>query len=236
MSYFLSALTLLTTAPVPSRWSLPTSNLGKSLPWFPLIGAILGVILSLGFYFLRFVFSTFISSALVLALWAALTGALHLEGVADSGDGLLSTAPREKRLEIMRDPHVGAFGLIALCIVLIMKFAAIASLRNTVFLALAPIIARWAMVLAAAFPLARTEGMAARFSDGLSRRGTLIATLFTALCAAALGARGVIAWVAATLVVLVLARIAQSRVGGMTGDVYGAVGELTEIAVLMVGQ
>ncbi len=235
MQYFLAALTLLTIAPVPSHWSLPTTNPGKSLAWFPLVGAVLGIILALALSLLRIVSSELIASALVLALWAALTGALHLEGVADSGDGLLSTAPREKRLDIMRDPRIGAFGAIALGIVLITKFAAIASLRDALFLALAPILARWAMVLAATFPLARSDGMAARFSEGLSRREISIATVFTVFGAAAFGWRGVIAWVAATVVVVALARIAQSRLGGMTGDVYGAIGELTEIAVLLVG-
>jgi adenosylcobinamide-GDP ribazoletransferase len=149
---------------------------------------------------------------------------------------LLSTAPREKRLEVMRDPRIGAFGAIALGILLITKFAAIVSLREIFFLALAPILARWAMVLAATFQLASVDGMAARFREGLSRKEIMIATVLTALGAAAFGWRGAIAWVAAALVVIALARIAQSRLGGMTGDVYGAVGELTEIAVLLVGQ
>ncbi len=92
------------------------------------------------------------------------------------------------------------------------------------------------MVLAATFPLARTEGMAARFREGLSRRELFIATMIAAVGAAAFGWRGVIAWAAATAVVFVMARIAQDRLEGMTGDVYGAVGELTEVVVLMVGQ
>ncbi len=235
MKYLISALTLLTTFPVPARWSLPTTNLGKSLAWFPLIGAALGIILALALHFLRNIFSDLIAPALVLALWAMLTGALHLEGLADSGDGLLSTAPREKRLEIMCDPRVGAFGVVAVGIVLIMKFAAIASLNDTFFLVLAPILGRWAMVLAATYPLARTDGMAARFSEGLSRREIFIATGIAAMGAAVFGWRGVIAWAAATMVVIVMAGNARDRLGGMTGDVYGAVGELTEVVVLMGG-
>ncbi len=233
MKYLLSALTLLTIVPVPTRWSLPTTNLGKSLAWFPLVGAGLGIILAFALHFLRLGFSDPLAAALTLALWAMLTGALHLEGVADSGDGLLSTAPRDKRLESMRDPRVGAFGAVALGVLLITKFAAIASLHDTFFLALAPMLGRWAMVLAATFPLARTDGMAARFSQGLSRREIIVATGIAAAGAVAFGWRGVIAWVAATLVVLALARIAQNRLGGMTGDIYGAVGEVTEVVVLM---
>ncbi len=233
MKYLLSALALLTIVPVPTRWSLPTTNLGKSLAWFPLVGAGLGIILAFALHFLRLGFSDPLAAALTLALWAMLTGALHLEGVADSGDGLLSTAPRDKRLESMRDPRVGAFGAVALGIVLITKFAAIASLHDTFFLALAPMLGRWAMVLAATFPLARTDGMAARFSQGLSRREIIVATGIAAAGAVAFGWRGVIAWAAATLVVLALARIAQNRLGGMTGDIYGAVGEVTEVVVLM---
>ncbi len=236
MKYLLTAFTLLTIVPVPTRWALPTSSLGRSLAWFPLVGAGLGIVLALALHVLRIVFSDLIASALVLALWAALTGALHLEGVADAGDGLLSTTPREKRLEIMRDPRVGAFGVVAVGVVLIAKFAAIASLNDALYILLAATLGRWAMVLAATFPLARTEGMAARFREGLSRREIFIAMVIAALGAATFGWRGVIAWVAATAVVFVMARIARDWLGGMTGDVYGAVGELTEVVVLMVGQ
>ncbi len=234
MKNFLSALALLTITPVPAH---ETNAPGKSLAYFPLIGAILGVILALAFHFLSAIreASPLAASALTLTLWAILTGALHLEAVADAGDGFASTVSREKRLEIMRDPRVGAFGVVAVALVLLLKFSALASLRDYFFLVLAPILGRWAMVLAAAFPLARADGMAARFREGFGRREIFIGTLIAALATGAFGWRGIGAWGAAMLVALALARIALNRLGGLTGDVYGAIGELVEVTVLLWG-
>lgn len=233
MNNFFSALALLTTLriPVPVR---DTSALGKSLAYFPLVGAILGAFLIAAFYFSHAIFPDPVPAALTLALWAILTGALHLEGVADAGDGLLSSVPREKRLEIMHDPRVGAFGVIAVVLVLLLKFSTLASLHSYFFLGLSPILGRWGMTFAAAFPLARTDGMAARFREGFGQREIFISTLFAAIAAGALGWRGLIAWVAAILVALTMARIAINRLGGLTGDVYGAIGEIIETVVLLM--
>lgn len=209
--------------------------LGKSLAWFPLVGAILGIILALANLLLGTIFSGIAAAALTLTLWAGITGGLHLEAVADTGDGLLATVPRERRLEIMHDPRVGAFGLIAVGLVLLLKFSALASLRNSSFLLLAPILGRWAMTLAATFPLARTDGMAARFRDGFGRREILISTGFAAIAAGALGWRGLVALAAGSLITLVIARMAMKRLGGLSGDIYGASGELVEVMVLLVG-
>ena len=230
--YFLSALALLSILPVPVR---DTPAPGKALAHFPLVGAILGALLTAEFYISHAIFSDPVPAALTLTFWAILTGALHLEAVADAGDGLLSTVRREKRLEIMRDPRIGAFGVIAVALVLLLKFSTLVSLHNYLFLVLAPILGRWAMTFAAAFPSAREDGMAAKFREGFGRREIFISTLFAAVASGAFGWRGLTAWVAATLVALVIARIALTRLGGLTGDVYGAVGELVEVTVLSFG-
>lgn len=167
MKSFLTALTLLTIVPIPARWIAATNALGKSLAWFPVAGIGLGLILTGALYFFRVLFSDLVAAALVVALWAILTGALHLEGVADAGDGLAAAASREKRLEIMHDPRVGAFGVVAVVVLLLMKFAAVSGLRREFFLVLSATLARWAMIFAAAFPLARAEGMAARSRGSL---------------------------------------------------------------------
>jgi adenosylcobinamide-GDP ribazoletransferase len=231
MQNFLSALALLTVLPVPAH---QTSALGKALAYFPFVGAVLGAILAAALYFSRAIFPDPVPAALTLALWAILTGALHLEAVADAGDGLLSAVSRERRLEIMHDPRVGAFGVVAVVLVLLIKFSELASLHNYFFLVLAPILGRWAMVFAATFPLARADGMAARFRAGFGRREIFISTLFAAVAAGALGWRGLVAWVAAVLVAFVIARFALTRLGGLTGDVYGAIGEWVETVVLLV--
>lgn len=235
MNDMITALTLLTVFPIPGRWCQTTRPLGKSLAWFPAIGLLLGVVLALALYFARAVLPDQVAAALVVALWAGLTGALHLEAVADCGDGLAATASPERRQEIMHDPHVGAFGIVAVALVLLIKFAAIASLRDLGFVILSPILARWAMVLAATFPLARNTGMAFTFRDGFGRRQLLSATAWAALASAVFGWRGLVAFVIACAIVLLFARLACNRLGGLNGDVYGAVGEVVEAAILVLG-
>ncbi len=235
MSDLVGALTLLTIIPMPGEWRTSVHAGGRCLAWFPAVGLLLGVVLAVAFSLAHAVFPDLVASALVIALWAGLTGALHLEGLADSGDGLAATASPERRQEIMHDPRVGAFGVVALVVVVICKFAAVASLRNIGFLILSPILARWAIAFAAAFPLARTTGMAALFCSGLGRSQLFFATVCAALAAALFGWHGLIALVSACVVVLLFARLAQRRLGGMNGDVYGAIGEITEAAILILG-
>ncbi len=234
MNDMISALTLLTAVPIPARWSQSTRPLGNSLAWFPVIGLLLGVALVLALLLARAVLPNQVAATLVVALWAGLTGALHLEALADCGDGLAVTASPERRQEIMHDPHVGAFGVVAVVLVLSVKFAAVASLDDVWFLILAPILARWAMVLAATFPLARNTGMAVLFREGFGRWQLLSATVWAAVASAAFGWRGLGAFLMAGAVVLLFARMARNRLGGMNGDVYGAIGEVVEAAILVL--
>lgn len=235
MTDLISALALLTVVPVHEKLLACAHARGRALAWFPAVGLFLGLALFLLHTLARVVFSDLVTAALVVALWALLTGALHLEALADCGDGLAATATPERRQEIMHDPHVGAFGLVAVVVVLLCKFALVASLRNVGFLVLAPLLARWAIVLAAVFPLARTTGMASLYREGLGRWQLLTATAWAAIAASVFGWRGLVSFAAATAVVLLVARLARNRLGGMNGDVYGAVGEIAEVVVLAVG-
>ncbi len=231
----ITALTLLTVLPAPSRAATIARPLGRSMAWFPAVGLLLGGILVFALWLLRMVFPDLVVAALVLAVWAMLTGALHLEALADTGDGLLATVPRDKRLEIMHDPRVGAFGAVTLGVVLLIKFAALASLTDIGLVVLAPVLARWGMVLAATFPPVSATGMAAMFRQGLGRRELVIATVTAALVAVPFGVRGVAAFALAAAAVLLVARVALARLGGLNGDIYGATGELVETIVLLIG-
>jgi adenosylcobinamide-GDP ribazoletransferase len=150
---------------------------------------------------------------------------------------------RERRLEILRDPRLGSFGAIGLVVLLVVKLAAIqgvmASPARLSVLVIVPTVARWALVLAAqAFPLARPDGMAAHFRQGLGAHEVTIATatvlVVAALAAVLSGSRGLVALAVAPLVMLAMARLAMGRLGGLTGDVYGAIVELAETASLVV--
>jgi adenosylcobinamide-GDP ribazoletransferase len=196
-------------------------------------------------------FSPVLAAALLVALWAALTGGLHLDGLADCFDGLLAAVPPERRLEILRDPRLGAFGGIGLALHLLLKTLAVASLpafslslplpfalglllpASLAPLLLAPALARWLILPVALQPMARPGGLGAEFALGLSRRALLISALIPLGVALLSGPRGLLAAALAALVAAGLVLLALRRLGGLTGDVLGLVVELAELVVLL---
>lgn len=232
MNDFLAALSLLTIFHLSAHGSNISA---RALSYFPLIGLAIGLLLTAAGLALHAIFPDFLTAALLVALWAVLTGGLHLDGFADSCDGLFATATRERRLEILRDVRLGAFGATALVLLLIAKITAVASLHTLAPLLLAPIMGRWAMVYAMAYPLARSEGMAILFRQGLARREILIATVLAAAGAAAFGWLGVAALAVALLAATLIARLAMTRLGGLSGDIYGMICESVELTTLLVG-
>ena len=231
MNDFLTALALLTIVPV--RYREPIS--ARAYVYFPLVGLLIGLFLTTALFLLCRMFPNLIASAVVLGVWVILCGGLHLDGFADACDGLFAVTTRERRLEILRDVHLGTFGAVGLMLLLIVKFATIASATSFAPILLAPVLGRWAMVFAAVFPLARSGGMAALFRAGLTRRIVYVATIFAALGCVFFGVFGLTAFVAAFVVALFIARLALDRLGGLTGDIYGMICESVEVGVLLLG-
>ena len=231
MNELRTALGLLTILPVRSDGQVS----GRAFAFYPLVGAAMGIVLVGARILFRFGLPELAAAALVVVLWVVLTGALHLDGFADSCDALFSATTRERRLEILHDVHLGSFGAVGLILLLLTKFASVASLSALAPLFLAPVLGRWAMVYAAAYPPARAEGMAVMFRAGLTRRVILAATIFAAGCALVCGVFGLAAIAAAFLVATALARFALGRVGGLTGDIYGMICESVELSVLILG-
>lgn len=231
MNDFLTALGLLTI--VPAHYREPIS--ARAYAYFPFIGLLVGIILTAAQFSLRLVLPDLVVAVLVVALWAVLTGGLHLDGFADACDALFAATTRERRLEILRDVHLGTFGAVGVMLLLVVKFAALASTLSFAPLLLAPMLGRWAMVFAATFPLARSSGMAALFRAGLTRHIVFVATIFAALGCAFFGATGIVVFIGAFIVALLLAQFAVNRLGGLTGDLYGMIGESVEVGVLIIG-
>lgn len=237
----LRAIGLLTVLPVRPRWDEHTAP-GRAMAFYPLIGALIGGILA-GLAFLAMqsrlpATAPLLPAALLLAAWAGITGGLHLDGWADCCDALFVPVSRERRLEILHDPRLGSFGGIGLAVLLLVKLASIQGIMTSPaglpVLIVVPAAARWALVIAArVFPLARPDGMAAHFRQGLGAREVAIATVTAVVIAALAGWRGIIPLVVAPLAMLVMARLAVARLGGLTGDVYGAIVELAETAALV---
>ena len=237
---FLAALSFLTRFPVPSGMQADLSSLEESPPWFPAAGALIGLIL-IGFD--RLVCALFhpaVAGVADLALIFAVTGGLHLDGLLDSADGLLSGRPGDKALEIMRDSRVGAMGVSAGILVIGLKVALIVSLAGDLrwqALLVAPVLGRYSVLLAiTVFPYSRMgHGLGSVFKSR-SRPGWPVVpgAIAGVACIALAGWRGALAVLAAVTLPLVLGGAISRRLGGLTGDIYGAICELAEAAVLAV--
>ncbi len=226
------ALALLTILPAGNDdGSRPR---GRAMAWFPLAGLLIGLLCAASFAFTCALAGETVAAALTLALWVLLTGGLHLDGWGDCCDALLCALPRERRLAIMKDPHAGSFAVVGLVLLLLVKFAALTAVRDLAVLIIVPAAARWAVVLAATYwPTARPQGMGDTFRAGIGRRDVLLATLLLAAGVMLTGRTGVVALAASLAALLLVARLATVRLGGLTGDVYGAIIEGAEALALV---
>jgi len=230
----------------------PTPNsgeMGRAGLWFPLVGLTLGGLLVAAQVLLENTFPPPLATVLVLVLWTALTGALHLDGWADCCDGLWVMTTPARRLEIMRDPRIGAFGVVGLVLLLLLKAVSIGTLQGAASvpawanvqlperlfaLLFAPVLGRWVALWVARQPAARTSGLGRDFASGLSPT-VLLGAIWLPLVLIGLGGlRALVAVAVALLVTGLFVRFARARIEGVNGDVMGASVELTELCVLLV--
>ena len=237
MSGLVAALRYLTIVQVGAGRPHETPP-GRAAPWFPVVGAGLGLILVTTERVTSLLFPSLLVALLTVTVWKLLTGGLHLDGLADCLDGLMGSDP-EHRLRIMRDSRIGAFGAIGLILFLLLEIAALSELAASArwrVLLVAPVIAR-AMppLLGRLFPPARREGQGAAFLAGLSPRAAPVALgLALVIATLTLGVVGPIALAAAALVAVGLGRFFSGRLGGITGDVLGAAVETAELTTLLM--
>ena len=235
MNGFRVSLGFLTVLPIGKRGELAPGGLGRSAGWFPSVGMVLGAILVLVWGLARWLFPQPAAAALVVLAWAMLTGGLHLDGLADCCDGLFMVGTRERRLQILRDPRLGAFGAIGLVLFLTLKVAAVAAVRHPWPLLLAPVLGRLAILHVAVRRPARPSGLAKEFQSGLRPRILLTATLTAALVSGVFASLGLLSFLLAALAAVCIGRYAERQVGGVTGDVLGMACEVAELLVLFVG-
>jgi adenosylcobinamide-GDP ribazoletransferase len=233
------ALTFLTKLPWPWRGPADAGALARSLFWFPWVGALLGLGFWAAWAGLHRVLPAPAAAALLLALTVWVTGGLHLDGLADTADGLGGGHTPETALRIMKDSRVGAFGVISLILGLVLKFSLFLSLasqtRGAGVLLLFPVISRWSMVLLAYLsPYARAEGgLGQAMTLGVSPRVLMGASLSAGgLAFLILGAPGLVLGIIAAALVWLGSLYFQRRLGGITGDILGATNEVVEIMVL----
>ncbi|NOY83847.1 MAG: adenosylcobinamide-GDP ribazoletransferase, partial [Nitrospirae bacterium] len=153
MKAFFSALSTLTVLPVPRRFhQCDEKSLAASVVYFPVVGLFVGVLLVGLLYFLKAIFPPLVLAAVLLFVLVMLTGALHLDGVADLADGLGAGGAPERMLAVMKESQVGAFGVIALVLVLLLKFSLFFEIIDKgrwLDFVLMTLLSRWAMALAA---------------------------------------------------------------------------------------
>jgi adenosylcobinamide-GDP ribazoletransferase len=238
---FLTALQFLLISPAFIKRPFTARELGAAVGFYPLVGLVLGGLLLAADYLLALFMPPLVRLALILVLWVLLTGALHLDGFLDACDGLLGGYTPESRLEIMRDEHFGAFALAGGVLLLLVKFSALSAITPLApALLLAPVLGRWGMAVAlVAFPYARPQGLGRAVKDTASWAQAITATAF------AIPITVVVAWLwagwwaflalgIAVLLVWGGARYTLRRLPGLTGDIYGALNEIIEVAVLLV--
>lgn len=231
-----TALRFLTTLPMP--WPAPTQSGGiaKALPFFPLVGAIMGtVLLGLG-WIAGLCWPPFTRAALLVVAWAILSGGLHFDGLSDTFDAIMSWRPRERKLEIMKDSRIGAMGAQAIIAVFLLKLAFLADAGAGWWQAIlvAPMLGRWAMLHAIAhFPSARPGGLGSSVQGQIALPQLIVVSVLVMSVATAIaGLGGLGAALLAGLAAHAIGRWWTGDLGGLTGDTYGAVCELVEVIAL----
>jgi adenosylcobinamide-GDP ribazoletransferase len=245
------AVTFLTGIPLKVEGEVSPADLWRSMGWYPLVGLALGAVAWGVYAGLLALLPGLVAATLVVILLEAVTRGLHMDGLMDTADGILSGAPRERALEIMKDSNVGAMGVVSAVLILVLKVAALGALTRAD--AAAPLLAGWCAARALpaldvyAWPYARAAGTGEAFTRertpgtvglaGALLLACLVATMFVTIAVDGVGAwyaSFVIAAAAMGVALLVQAAVAK-RLGGLTGDVYGMGIELAEAAALVAG-
>lgn len=239
MKQFFIALQFLTILPIKIKSEIKKEDLGRSLVYFPLVGALLGFFLVLTFLTFDFL-PHLVTAVLILGASIIITGGMHLDGFADTCDGLYGFKTKARALEIMRESHIGAMGVIGIIVLLLLKFALLASIPKESMwrlLILMAVFARWAQTLACLFSsYARKEGKAKYFIEYAGKREFFIGTVFTLTAfLLLLNVKGLILFIVTLLSIILSISWIKRRIDGMTGDTIGAVNEVAEVSVLLFG-
>jgi adenosylcobinamide-GDP ribazoletransferase len=233
---FWAALQFLTIFPTPLRHKVTATTSGQSLTYFPLVGLILGAILLGLHYGLTLILPSSVVNALLIIALVILTGAHHLDGFIDTCDGVIAGKSKKERLAIMSDTNVGAFGIVGAILLLLLKYVSLLSVSLILpALLLMPTLSRWTMVsIIFVFPYAKSSGMGLAFKQGATWQRLTIATIMALIVAVAiLKWWGLVLMVVLWLIAFGIAGYFRSRLGGLTGDNYGAINELSEVLVLL---
>ena len=238
---FLAALQFLTAIPLPVRREFTPEELERSIVYFPVVGLIIGFILAgLNLVFNLFLPSTIVNALLLVSI-VVITGALHLDGFVDTCDGIAGHKTVEDRWRVMHDSRAGAFGIVGVVLLLMVKYVSLSSIPTPLMmitLLFMPVVSRWAMVYAMfAYKYARPSGLGKVFKQGARWPRFTVATVITFAMAIILiplfQLSGLVIMFGIWLVTVVAATYFKSKFSGLTGDSYGAINEIAEVSVLI---
>ena len=235
------AFSFLTILPVIDQRPASEDAVAASFAWFPIVGFLIGLALAGEDWILAHFFAQVIRSVLIILSLTIVTGGVHLDGLADTADALGAGRERERALDILRDSRVGTFGASAIFFDLTLKILALSTLaghRRYAALIVAPMLARWSMLflVASGLPYLRASGSGSTLLSGkIPGARTAVVAIFTIVVMLMLGAMQPVALATAVAIAIVFAMRSFYRrwLGGVTGDLIGACGELVEIAVLL---
>lgn len=235
----LIALQFLTRIPVTLKGGVSSQDIARSMALFPLIGLFIGAMAAAVHYLTSFVFAGSVCDLIAIGFLIAVTGNMHGDGLMDTADGFFSGKPRERMLEIMHDSRCGAHGVMAGAFLLLAKFVLLgqvpAPFKGTALIVV-PALGRWAQVYAATlYPYVSRSSGTGSFTSSVSRREIVLASALTLGAALILlgPLKGIGAAFSALAATALLARFASRKIGGITGDVLGALNECAELSGLL---
>ncbi len=238
---FLAAIQFLTSIPVPLKRELSPEQLGRATAYFPVVGLIIGGILVILNWLLGFILPASVVNALLIVALVIITGALHLDGLADTCDGIAGHKPVEERWRVMHDSRTGAFGVVGIVLLLLVKYVALNNIPSVFTIAVLlfmPVVSRWAMVYAIfVFRYARPSGLGTAFKTATRWPEFTVATIFTLGIAVALyplfSITGLLLIFGIWIITTSFAFYLKYKFAGLTGDTYGAINEVAEVMALL---
>jgi len=249
MKKLLLAFQFLTIIPLRDTGDVSEKEIGKTTAFFPVVGALQGITLVISSALFLKVFPVEVSNGLILFLMIIINGGLHLDGLADTFDAIASRKDKDKKLAIMKESAVGPFGVIAIVFAILLKYLFLNAVFNisldTYYLSLflMPIFSRWAMVTAIFHcKSARPDGLGRMFIEHTKMKEFTMATAITILFSVFLNLIFHLPFFIFHLLTLlfilyvfslIAVRFSNNNFGGMTGDTFGAVSEISEILFLM---
>ncbi len=237
---FIAAWQFLTSIPLPGRHQSP-EKLGRATAYFPIVGLIIGIILVFLNWLLSFILPPAVVRALLLAALVLITGALHLDGFVDTCDGIAGQKSVEDRWRVMHDSHAGAFGMVGVVLLLLVKYVSLSSIPATFMAAtllFMPVVSRWAMVYAVfVYPYARPSGLGTAFKTSTRWHQFTAATIITLIVSLALITlcqfTCLLLLFGVWVITAAFAAYLKWKFAGLTGDTYGAINEVAEVTVLI---